>query len=49
MAIIILGGLLTSIIQNTVVVPALFLRYGRKEQRESSEPAQQRVKGGAST
>jgi CzcA family heavy metal efflux pump len=33
MAIVILGGLVTATFLNLVVVPALFLRWGRKEQR----------------
>jgi CzcA family heavy metal efflux pump len=37
MGIVILGGLLTSTALNLIVVPALYSRFGRKEQGEESE------------
>jgi hypothetical protein len=33
MAIVILGGLLTSMVLNMLIVPALYLRFGRPVQR----------------
>ena len=37
MAIVILGGIATSTVLNMVVIPALYLRYGRAQARRSRE------------
>lgn len=40
MAIVILGGIVTSTVLNMVVIPALYLKYGRAEpRRRREEPA----------
>jgi Cu/Ag efflux pump CusA len=38
MAIVILGGLITSTALNLIVLPTLALRYGRFERNEFAEP-----------
>jgi Cu/Ag efflux pump CusA len=37
MALVILGGIVTSTALNRVVIPALYLKYGRAEARRSRE------------
>ncbi len=37
MAVVILGGIATSTVLNMVVIPALYLKYGRAEARRSRE------------
>jgi len=45
MAIVILGGLLTSTALNLIVLPTLALRYGRFAREELVEPGQAAVSG----
>jgi Cu/Ag efflux pump CusA len=42
MAVVVLGGLLSAVVLNMVVVPALYLRYGvdRRPRRTRAEPAE---------
>ncbi len=40
MAIVVLGGLLTAVVLNMVVVPALFLRYGAETRAARSPDAE---------
>jgi Cu/Ag efflux pump CusA len=47
MAIVILGGLITSTALNLIVLPTLALRYGRFERDELAEPTQ--AAGGIAT
>jgi hypothetical protein len=42
MAVVVLGGLLTAVVLNMLVVPALFLRYGVERPGRAAPPAQPR-------
>jgi Cu/Ag efflux pump CusA len=42
MAVVVLGGLLTAVVLNMLVVPALFLRYGVERPGRAAPVAQQR-------